>query len=459
MGALRTLFSKALYYGALPRVTGGYLHELRKAFGVMSRMQWLSAQQLRERQLEKLRRLMRHAARNVPYYRQLHAQGDFPDELTHVDQMTSVPVLTKQAIMAEPDALIAETTGKDALLPKRSGGSTGELLHFFMSERAVIQSNAAEMWGRSLAGYRWGDPVASLWGSHFDGEVHASLMDRFHAYGRNLEMIIADHVTESRLTEMAARLKRFRPVLLTGYVSLLTELARHLEDVGDSGPGYPLAGIITAAEPLSRAQRDLLGRVFGRPVFDRYGTREVGLVATECERHRGLHVDVENIWVDLDPYPQAGPGLSRILVTKLCEFGFPLIRYELGDYSTGQFAECSCGRGSPTIDGLIGRQISNIFKTDGTLVTGEVFIAFLDFQPLRSYRVVQEADYSVRVDVVPQPDYDETAESKILTQMREFLGDLPVEIRRCPEIERTAAGKLLPIISRAKPVVAQGRMD
>lgn len=449
MRSLRTIFSKGLYYGVAGRLTRGYLHQLRKAFGRRSRLQWQPPERVRQRQFARLQRLIRHACRNVPYYRRLHAEGSFPEELTSLDQMASIPALTKRAIMADPDALVADTADREALLPKRSGGSSGELVHFFMSEAAVIESSAAEMWARALAGYRWGDPVVTLWGSHFDEESHETLLQRLHAYGRNSEMLIADHVSEARLAEMAARLSAFRPALLVGYVSLLTELAKYLEDIGAGRPGYPTAGIATAAEPLSDAQRHLLEEVFGRPVFDRYGAREVGLIATECDRHAGLHIDCENIWVDLDPCPKAGPGTSRLLVTKLCEFGFPLVRYELGDYTTGRLGECSCGRGCPTIDGLIGRQISKVLRRDGSVVTGEVFIAFLDFQPIRSYRVVQEADYAVRVEVVPDSRYDESAEAKILAQMKELLGDLPVEIRCCRHIERTVSGKLLPIISRA----------
>ena len=50
------------------------------------------------------------------------------------------------------------------------------------------------------------------------------------------------------------------------------------------------AGIMTSAESIYPEQRALIARVFRAPVFDRYGSREAGNMAWECDHHRGLHV-------------------------------------------------------------------------------------------------------------------------------------------------------------------------
>ena len=46
-------------------------------------------------------------------------------------------------------------------------------------------------------------------------------------------------------------------------------------------------------------ERELIERVFEAPVFETYGSREFMLTASECERHRGLHITHEHLLVEV----------------------------------------------------------------------------------------------------------------------------------------------------------------
>lgn len=67
-----------------------------RSYETLTATQWLSPHQLRELQDEKLRRLIRHAYRSVPYYRvrmmdlQLH-----PEDIRSQDDLSKLPLLTK----------------------------------------------------------------------------------------------------------------------------------------------------------------------------------------------------------------------------------------------------------------------------------------------------------------------------------------------------------------------------
>jgi phenylacetate-CoA ligase len=373
-----------------------------------------------------------------------------PDRITSLAEMAGLPVLTRQAVAQDTQAFVADDVDRASLSPRRSGGSTGEPLNFFVTPRGVAVQAAAEFWGNMLSGYRLGDPLALLWGSHYDAAAHANLStrQRLVEYLGNIERFVTDRMDVAQMQSIIERLNTVRPRVVVGYTGPLVELARYMRD-HDIKVNWPARSLISAAEPLYPVQRRLLESVFGKSVFDRYGSREAGLIANECDRHDGLHLNGHGLWVDLHPTADLGPdGAKSLLVTKLHEYGMPMIRYELGDYVLGDKGLCACGRGWPVIGRIRGRRISALRQYDGAAIAGEVFIALLDFVPVREYRVVQEADYSVRLELVCEPSFTQADGERILQVVRGIIGsELPLRIERCQRIERTASGKLLPVVS------------
>jgi phenylacetate-CoA ligase len=208
--------------------------------------------------------------------------------------------------------------------------------------------------------------------------------------------------------------------------------------------------VITAAEPLSQAQREVLGQAYGCGIFNRYGSRECGLIAMECSRHRGLHVDCENLWIDLHERPGLS-GARTIVVTKLTEMVMPMIRYDQADYTTAPLGECDCGRCYPVLSDVGGRRLALLHRTDGATVPGEVMVALFGAMPLRSYRVVQQADRSIDVELAPDAGFDDSARGEIDKHLRRLLGDLPCRVRVGESVQTAPSGKLLPVVSYYQP--------
>ena len=102
-------------------------------------------------------------------------------------------------------------------------------------------------------------------------------------------------------------LVRFKPRIIQAYARSLAPFARFLRERGLKPP-RPNA-IVTSAEVLDPADRQMIEEVFGSPVFNRYGCREVGVIASECPAHWGLHVAAEGLLIEVvrgnDP---VGPG-------------------------------------------------------------------------------------------------------------------------------------------------------
>ena len=70
-------------------------------------------------------------------------------------------------------------------------------------------------------------------------------------------------------------------------------------------------------------------------------------------------------------------------------------------------------------------------------------------------QILQEADLTVRLRVVPEPGFSAHDREQLLAQTRERLGtDLPIRIEELDRLPRTAAGKFVPVVS-AVPAAAR----
>src|SRR5262249_62266994 len=81
-------------------------------------------------QNQRLRRLVTHAYRAVPYYRALFDRhGISPDKIRSIADLASVPVTTKRDLQRTPiEDLIAHGLDQDRLIVRTTSGSSCETL-------------------------------------------------------------------------------------------------------------------------------------------------------------------------------------------------------------------------------------------------------------------------------------------------------------------------------------------
>lgn len=444
MSVIRTTASKVAG-GLLGRAGRGYSAAVRTRLREICREQWLPAQEVARLQLERLNALLAHATRHVPHYRHLHKGGQMTDHLDRLEQMALVPVLTKAMVATDLRAFVDERVDLASLFVRRSGGSTGEPLEFRVSHDGLAAAGAAEIYGNTLAGYRLGDPLALIWGAKLDAAPPKGAKQKLAAFLRNTDLLVCNRMSDDDKARMVERLNRRRPAVLVGYTASLAEFARYLLAERIT-PAFPRRGVVATAEVLTPAQRELIERAFGKPVFNRYGTREAGLVAAQCPLRKGLHIVGSVVHADLDEHHTLGDA-RRVLVTKLREFAMPFIHYDLGDYVRGEIVPCPCGRGFGTVQDVVGRQGAAVRLRDGSFIALQTFVLALDPLPVRQYRVVQEADYRVRLEVVVHPAWNQQAYDTLLAGLGAVLRDVPLEVQIRQEIPLTPSGKLVPVVS------------
>lgn len=75
-------------------------------------------------------------------------------------------------------------------------------------------------------------------------------------------------------------------------------------------------------------------------------------MASECEAHTGMHVTVENAYIEIlkDGKPVEPGEAGDIYVTNLNNYGIPFIRYGLTDVGTWRpDRHCPCERAHPIL--------------------------------------------------------------------------------------------------------------
>lgn len=422
------------------------------------RSQWFDAAELEALQLRKLNVLLAHCWANVPFLqRHWRAHGVEPGPLAHVSELARYPVLTKAMISANyDDAIAADWRGRT--LSKTTGGSTGEPFRFEYT-MDVYARRTAVMWrGYGWGGASLGTRTGYLWGTGMRKGGWGGFKDRLYHGAFNRRFFDAFSLSEGNIDPVIDELVAYRPLAIVGYVAPVVLVARRMLATGRTMQG--LRGVLTGAEALYEPERRDIERAFGCPAFNTYGSREVMLMASECEHHVGLHVNADHLVLEtLDPDGRPVPAgrSGDVAITDLHNFGMPMVRYLNGDRATYAGTDCPCGRGLPLLASVDGRVLDSILTADGRHVPGEFFVyAMLDWPDVRQWQVVQTAPDCVQFRLVVPTPWSQERRDRLTAKVQDKTGPtMRVEITEVDQIPTTASGKRRLTISLANAAMAR----
>jgi phenylacetate-CoA ligase len=403
----------------------------------LGRTQWLAAADLRELQQEKLTELIAHCSKYVPHYRGVFKTiGLRPATLAEPDNFGRIPILTKGTIRSVGLSLVSENLEKNGITANSTSGSSGEALKFYTDYRSESMRKAAELRGKQWAGWRLGDRSISLWGAPIDEAKRRTVRAAIHGWITRSKMLSSYDLSEASLEKYCRIIEKFGPSLLVSYPGPLEQLANYCVERKITFP--TLKGVITSAERLWPHQRSTIETAMGLQVSNRYGSREFGLIAQECEAHTGLHVSAERVFMEIvndDGSPCASGETGRILLTDVDNYGAPMIRYDIGDRGTwAPVFECTCGRSLPLLE-----QVSGTFWT-----------LLLRSKPgIKQFQVVQETIEGIVVRYVPDSESGPPPLDYFRQKIIEKCGEnFNIEFLQEHQIELTESGKNRLIVSR-----------
>lgn len=418
-------------------------------YAQLAESQWYSLDRLHDMQSAALRSLTQHAYDNVPFYRQLFgAAGVGRDDIRRPEDLLKLPVLRRSDLQGKDRKA---TSGPPLTISKQTSGTTGEPLVFGFEEASQHWRLAMKMRGYEWAGYRTGDRVVHFWGARlptpppFQTRMKVALDRAMHR-----EVVVpCDVMSEARLAETVRRIEQVQPRALVCYAQAGAELARFINRNGLRT--WESMSVICGAERLMPRDRADLAEAFGPEVFDTYGCREVMLIGAECERHKGHHVSMENLVVEIvvtEPdgtQRHASPGeTGEVVFTDLHNYAMPFIRYANGDIAVaGDTKRCGCGRALPRIDSVQGRTSETLRDGNGAAISG-LAISFLIHDistAVRQFQAVQHKDRSVSINLLLHHTVPNTRLDEVRLNATRLLQGVDVRINTVSEFPRSAAGK------------------
>ncbi|MFH1843459.1 MAG: phenylacetate--CoA ligase family protein [bacterium] len=405
--------------------------------------QWYEKDRLAEIRSRRLQKLVRHAAETSPFYGRRFAEaGIDPFSVRQLDDLRSLPLLTKNDVREHLDEILSSRYDRAQLVPAKTGGSTGIALAVYCDRRGVDRRNGAALRGDTWSGWQLGEPVAAVWGNppklkNWRNKVRLMLKDRrFY--------LDTMRIDDAAIEQFVREWRHWRPGLLYGHAHSLYILAEAV-----AARGYTLRpnGIVATSMMLLEHERELIEKTFAVPVTNRYGCEEVSLIGCECEQHAGMHLNVEHAYFEFlgeDGSPCAPGEDGRIVVTELVNFGMPMLRYEVGD--RGIFSErvCPCGRSLPLLERVTGRVADFLRAADGSRVAGISLIenTLTRFAGIEQLQLVQEQPLELIANLVPGPGYDDQTARQLGDVLRDSLGtEMKVEIRQLEKIPQEPSGK------------------
>jgi phenylacetate-CoA ligase len=394
-----------------------------------------------EYQTAKLREMLGHCARHVPYYRRLFRRVGFdPEAVRSPDDLRALPLLDKRTLRENVADLLAENVPARERLYFTTGGTTGVPLGVYNLRRSVGRQRAFvnATWAR--AGFRPSDPRAMLRGAvvrgarrwAYDADERAYVFSNFH-------------MTAERVAAYAAVMREKRLAFFHSYPSAIVDFARHLRNQRLDPP--PFRAIFATSENLYPGQREAIEAFYAARVFSFYGHTENLVMAGECEVSSDYHVFTqygvaEVLGEDGDPAAEGETG--EIVGTTIDNLAMPLVRYRTGDAATVGPPRCACGRPYRLLRDTRGRWDQDVLVgAAGNVVPLAALNMHTDvFDRVQQMQFRQRRPGAVELSIRRGPGYADRDTRGILAALGEKVGDtMSVEVRFVDAFELTPRGK------------------
>ncbi|PIE55750.1 MAG: adenylyltransferase [Desulfobulbus propionicus] len=418
-----------------PKIT--YWKELEQS-------QFFSTKQLRTIQVNRLKSLLNFVWSQNNFYKQrMKEAGLTPADIGSIEDLQLLPILTKAEIQAHPEILLSQGYTVSTLQQAKTGGSTGTSLQLFFTEECSELRNACARRHDCWTGWRPGEPIAACWGNP---KLPQAIKDKV----KNILLqpyfyLDTMQVDDETIRAFARKWQEIRPTLLYGHAHSIFLLAQYLNTLKITLPAPK--GILSTSMMLIPSERKLIEETFGLRVTDRYGCEEVSLIGSECERHNGMHLNVEHLvieFIDEKNKPVAPGTPGRIIVTDLQNRAMPFIRYSVEDVGVPSNRQCPCGRGLPLMEQVTGRVADFLIKDDGSRVAGVSLIenTLTKIPGIMQMQIIQNDIRRFVLKIVPDAHFSQSTVDKLRKYFSQLFGtNVEFHIEQVTKIQPEANGK------------------
>ncbi|MCO4322419.1 hypothetical protein [Aliidiomarina quisquiliarum] len=331
-------------------------------------------------QRSRLKDLLVFANNHSSFYKDRFDQVglNFNRDFDPFEYLRLIDTVTKSELISENERIhTIKNYQFKKLFFSETSGSSGEPLTFWKNEEWDSINRASIARGMSWYGVNLWDRNGYFWGYSFSflGRLKTSLLD----FLQNRFRLFSYY--DNDIDKFVKKAKKAK--YIHGYSSMIYEVAKKLTADGTMLKNLKL--VKGTSEKIYDHYQDAATKAFGQKIVSEYGSAEAGIIAFECP-HGSMHINEENCIVEVVE--------SKIVVTNLASFSFPIIRYELGDYISLSDTKCKCGRSHKIINEVLGRVGKSIVGKNGSsypsLTLYYIFkVLALDYGVVLNYKAEQ----------------------------------------------------------------------
>lgn len=414
-------------------------------------------EKLRRLQDRRVRSIVRHAYRTVPFYREaMDRLGLRPGDIRSAEDLARLPAVTIDDYARDPERYLSTSYRDRATFAAFTSGTSGYSRAIQFNRASLFRSLATRQRRRLVVASFTG---RSLGYSEMTVATAASLSTRLRefyeaisAFPAALELRRSQVIPFGRPEDRLAELNAARPDVLIGYGSFIGLLFRWAwqHDLAVHRPKL----IVYGGEGIDPEDRALIEQRFGVPVCSTYQAAEAHAIAYQCELRQGFHVEIDQVAVRVvDRHGgRVGPGgTGEMLVSNLTNRATVLLNFRLNDTVTLAARPCPCGRTLPLIERIVGRTDDIIVHPDGYPIHALVAIDSVRLYPeVLQLQLIQEAPRRFLVRYVPGRNADALQiESALEEKLRQTFGkDIVAATERIEFVQPEPSGKVKLAISR-----------
>ncbi len=419
------------------------------------RVKNLSGEEIKKYQFVKLKNLLIHAEKNVPFYRKRFRDNKFsPKAFSTLGQIAEIPPLTRKDLQTHWKEIVALNFDLNHLNKGSSSGSSGLPVIYYKDTMASSAGQAANILGWTFSGWKMDMKGLHIWGNP------STVKNEWEKPGSKIKAFIFGHhkfpayqlVDPLMFYKLYDEIVNNRYQFLDGYTNAIYLFADFLKQKKLKLPDS-VKYVLTTAENLQRFQRQTIEETIG-PVYDTYGCSEINGIAYECEFCKNYHIIDPHVYVEFGERLDDS-GTCELMITDLDNFGFPLIRYQNDDLGVPVNAGAKdCPVKFSRIAGITGRQSDIIrLKDGGTLSVPSFFGSMLlkQINGLVQYQIEKLEDDLIIVNLVKTSEFSSGDEDVLSKALSDYLaGRISYQINYVDRIDPSDSGKIKLVVDRTK---------
>lgn len=430
---------------------------LRAAWGRRG-IAWRPRREIERRRDKRVRKLVRFAAKTVPFYRDWFARQNLDiRDIRNAEDLSQLPLLQKSMVRENPEQFRSQSRAGQTAIRFTTSGSTGSPLVFYHDRHSLLANMGlteceravqASLIGKSL-GYR------TLRISRQGGTAV-----KVRAFC-NANTLIPARPSQDRMhvddppEKVIAAIRDLKPKVLGGYGSYLEMLFRY---VHEKGIDIPLPDVVSyAADGMTGPGRELITGVFDLPVAASYNAVECFKIGFQCGEGPPyhLHEDICHVRIaDSEGSDVPNGSSGQVVISNLVNRGTVLLNYCIGDVAAMSAEPCACGRSLRLLNDLEGRSEDMLYLDDGGFLHPRAIWGVLrKAEGLLRYQFVQTTplQFELKLVTTTESAFEEIADWA-LPELQSLLGGRAgIDIARLDALPPDQAGKFRAVINHWHP--------